>query len=664
MIDAKPFLDWLHLHAQWGGVIAFTIAFFECLALIGLVLPGVIFMTALGTLIGAGILPFTTITLCAIAGAILGDVISFSLGYHYHQHIRDLWPFRNYPNLFQKGEKFFLEHGGKGIFLGRFLGPIRPILPLVAGMMSLSPTRFLVADIPSAILWAPVYLLPGMLVGFASQELAPGMEAKLLLFMLGVLLILWCVWWLLKRIFLTAIGTIRYMFSNLWRVVQTNNFCKQALFDPLRPNSSSQLILAVTGLLAFIAFVILLVSVAHHGILLAWNDPVYYFMRSLRVTAVDPWMVAITTIDPAVLTLMWLAVLGCLLWCRNRWAAAHWLAIGLLAFAARFIIKHLVQYPRPPGLLQSPEGWSFPSGHTLLSVTFFGFLAVLIARYWQRDNRWLAYVSAALLAFVILFSRLYLGAHWFTDVTGSVLLGFFFIAITTISYRRRQVPKIAAGKTLLIAVLALGFGWSWQMAHHFKIDLRGYTPVWTIQTLNSKQWWQQKNTTQPMYRVDRFGKPIEILNVQWAGSLPVIEQTLAQQNWRLVPKGSLLGLLNGLAKKKPNQQLPVLSRFYEDRKPVLIMFKFIPLNEVLILRLWDAHMRLSNGTPLWIGVVDYHKSWRVHFLQHSKNTAPSDTPIQALPAPTDLFRNDLTSWSWKQIIYPNQQHHVLLIRSQ
>lgn len=655
----KPFLEWLHLHPDWGVIVAFLLSFFECLALVGLALPGVIFMTALGAFIGAGILPFTSIMWSCVLGAILGDAVSFWLGYHYHGHIRDLWPFRKYPSLFQKGEKFFFDHGGKGIFFGRFLGPIRPLLPLVAGMMSMRPWRFFLADIPSAILWAPVNLLPGVLVGYASQELAPGIETKLFLLALCVLLGLWCVWWLLKQIFWMVIKNVDRFFAWSWRKLQVHSFLRDILTDPLRPQSHGQLVLAVTGLLALIGFFVLLCSVHQHGVLIAWNEPVYYFMRSLRTTLVDPWMVAATTISPQALSIMWGAVLIWLVIRRYHWATLHWFVIGMLSFASRFIIKYLVQFPRPSGLLQTPAGWSFPSGHTLFSLVFLGFLMVMLARYWRRDSRWFAYGCISLLIGTVLFSRLYLGAHWLTDVTGSTLLGFALIALTTVSYCRRQSPVVKPVGTLLVAFVALAASWGWHIAYHFQQDLRAYTPVWTIQVLNGEEWWGQKDIPVPFYRLNRFGQPVELLNIQWAGSLSRIEQTLVQQHWNLLPKSSLLLLLDEISKKSPNQQLPVLSQFYENRKPVLILFKFVPsIEEVMVLRLWDVHLRLSNGVPLWAGTVSYHKPWRAHWFRHLKKTNVVNVP----QPPLDLFSKDLVGWTWKTQGYPNKSDRVLLIR--
>lgn len=662
--DLKPFLHWLHLHPHWAGIAVFLIAFIECLALVGLFLPGIVMMTAIGSLIGTGILPFTSITLWAIAGAFIGDILSFSLGYHYHQHIRDLWPFRNYPTLLQKGERYFLNHGRLGIFLGRFIGPIRPVLPLIAGMMSMPPLRFLFADILSAIVWAPVYLLPGILVGAASQELAPASSTHLILIIIGILLGLWCISWLIKRLFVSFINLFNHALAQLWKLFDIHPILKKikmVLTDPLRPNSHSQLALTILLLIAFIIFVSLTISVALHGVLTTWNAPVYYFMRSLRTTDFDPIMVSITVISPGVMVVMWLAVLTWLIIRRYIWAASHWLAAGILAIGSGTLLRHVIHSARPNGLLQIPPGWSYPSGHTLMSVTLFGFLAVLLARNWQRDKRWLAYVIAGLLMLCVISSRLYLGGHWLTDVVGGALLGFIIATLCTLSYRRCITPTIAPISTLSIAFLALLISWSGNFIYHFKQTLHNYTPIWTIQTWNNHAWWSQNNTSKPLYRINRFGQPIEALNIQWAGTLPSIEQTLTKQHWNLLPKASLMIVLNGFASKHPHQQLPILNQFYEDHKPVLVMYKLLDQpKQVMVLRLWDAHLKLSNNTPLWLGIVNYHKPWRAHFFRHMKEAANSNTPEPS--APSDILTSDLQDWTWKKINYPALNSSVLLIK--
>jgi len=142
----------------------FLIALIESLLVVGLLLPGGMMMIVAGALIAAGHLSFT-LTVCAtILGAILGDGISFWLGHHYGDKLHQRWPFTRYPQLWQRGHDFFAKHGGKSVFLGRFIGPIRPLIPAVAGVMGMPSAYFLLMNILSAALWAPVYLAPGMIL--------------------------------------------------------------------------------------------------------------------------------------------------------------------------------------------------------------------------------------------------------------------------------------------------------------------------------------------------------------------------------------------------------------------------------------------------------------------------------------------------------------------
>lgn len=120
--DLKPFFDWLQIHSYLAGLITYFISFLECLVIIGLLVPGAVFMTAIGTLIGIGVLSFTPIVLWAIAGAITGDVLSFWIGRHYHHHSKDFGYSVAIPNFYEKGKLFLISMGGKVFSLVVFLG--------------------------------------------------------------------------------------------------------------------------------------------------------------------------------------------------------------------------------------------------------------------------------------------------------------------------------------------------------------------------------------------------------------------------------------------------------------------------------------------------------------------------------------------------------------
>jgi membrane protein DedA with SNARE-associated domain/membrane-associated phospholipid phosphatase len=651
LAEIKPLLDWFHTHPQWAGMAMFFIAFAECLAVIGLIIPGTVIMTAVGTLIGAGILPFTPIMLWTIAGGIAGDIVSYWLGRHYHQNIREYWPFRRYPHLLKSGELFFQRHGGKSIFIGRFAGPIRAIVPLIAGMMSMPVKRFILVDTLSGIFWAPVYMLPGILIGYASQQLPPEIATRLILFIILGLLAFWCISWLLKRLYSILVFRSNKFLAKHWQTVQKNTFLKQLLSDPSSPEHHGQFILVILFLFFLSCFLVLTYSVIHHGIFTYWNHPIYYFMRSLRNTVLDPFMLGMTTIRPRVLESMWLFVLLWLFITRKWWANLHWFMVGVACGVGGELLKLVIRSPRPTGIFQIPGGWSYPSGHSLVSVTLLGFLAVLLTH--GREHFWkkLAAIMVVIVSGGIIFSRVYLGAHWLTDVAGSIFLGLTIISAATISYRRRKTEPLPPTGILVVAVLSITVGWSYFFLNDYSQLVQNFRPIWKIKKINSTEWWNKAGENEPLYRTNRFGKSIQIINVQWAGNLPQIVNSLRQEGWTILPKPSVLLVLHELSKNAHGRHLPLLDQFYEDRKPVLVMFKFIdyPKKSVMLLRLWDAHLILDNNQPLWLGSINYHQSWHAHFLNHKPSYRENKI---ALPLASELFVNDLKDFEWKKISYP------------
>ncbi len=651
LIEIKPYLVWLHDNPAWAGVITFAVAFIECLALVGLLIPGTVTMTAIGTLVGTGILPFVPIMLWAMAGALAGDLISYGLGYHYRQGIRHIWPFSKCTNLLRKGEVFFLRHGGISIFLGRFIGPIRPILPVIAGMLSMPWRRFLICDGLSALAWAPVYMFPGILLGAASKELPPEMATRLILLVVFALLVLWCISWLLKHIYSEAMVMINHALSRLWKKIHERanlTFLKKLLMNPADPLGHNQLTLAILFLLALCIFVELTYSVYHRGILTGWNEPIYYFMRSLRSTAFDHIMVGISFVGARQMAIMWGGILIWLLVRRQWWAASHWFGIGVVCFVIGEAIKFLVHFPRPVGLVLSPNGYSFPSGHSLVGITFFGFLAVLLTTGRNYLWRYISYGAAALIIFSIGVSRIYLGAHWLTDVVGSLILGFCLVALFTVSYRRHRVNTLPAQGILVIVAFSLVIASYSLLTENYDRSVHNYTPLWTPQTVGAKHWWKQEAGNEPLYRSNRFGKEIQVFNVQWAGYLPAIEYTLSERGWTVLPKASFSLMINEFANEPRDLRLPILSQFYEDRKPVLVMYKLIeqPKKAVLVLRLWDAHLVLNNNESLWLGTINYHQPWRAPIFNRNKKDQ-----FNQLPSPSDTLATDLQDFTWRKLTY-------------
>lgn len=166
-------LSWLGSHTRWLGLAIFLIALTESLAVAGLLIPGVLLLFAAAALAGGGNLSMLATLSWAFAGAVCGDLLSFALGRWFHQDIRRMRLFARHPHWLDRGESFFRRYGIYSIVLGRFIGPIRPIIPMVAGMFDMPFWRFLLVNILSALAWAPVYVLPGYIAGNATRWPVP-----------------------------------------------------------------------------------------------------------------------------------------------------------------------------------------------------------------------------------------------------------------------------------------------------------------------------------------------------------------------------------------------------------------------------------------------------------------------------------------------------------
>lgn len=188
-IRASSLWQMLHAHPEWIAVAIGLLAFIECFAIIGLIVPGVVMLYAAAFVAGAGEVGLWWALACAVTGAVLGDSASYLLGRRFGPAIRVFPPFARHPEWITRGERFFLRHGTAGIALGRFVGPIRPIVPLIAGMLRFPSLRFHVVNIGSALLWAPAYILPGFLVGASLQQAIDPPPGLLLGLLIGVL---WC----------------------------------------------------------------------------------------------------------------------------------------------------------------------------------------------------------------------------------------------------------------------------------------------------------------------------------------------------------------------------------------------------------------------------------------------------------------------------------------
>lgn len=142
----------------------FLIAIGEAVFILGLFVPSTPVLLLVGGIIATGKLPFWEIYFAAVLGAVIGDAISYTVGFALKDRIKTIWPFRNYLDLLERGEAFFAKHGGKSVFIGRFIPGVKAVVPGIAGMMGMPYRWFSIINVTSAFAWAAAHILPGMLL--------------------------------------------------------------------------------------------------------------------------------------------------------------------------------------------------------------------------------------------------------------------------------------------------------------------------------------------------------------------------------------------------------------------------------------------------------------------------------------------------------------------
>ena len=598
----QQIIAWVGAHPHWTGFAVFLVALAESLAVVGILVPGVVMMFAAGALIGAGAVGFWPLYWLAVLGAVLGDGLSFWLGHHFRDRVGGFWPFSRHPDKLQVGVDFFARYGGKSVAFGRFFGPVRAVIPLVAGMLSMPPWRFFVANLLSALVWAGAYLAPGIVFG-ASLELASEVAFRLVLLVLLVVVGLWLIGWLGHRIFFrfqpAASRIVQWLLDWGERSAWTGRMAS-ALADPAHPEARGLAAFAGLLVVATALFSVTLTLTLEGTPLAGVDQAVNGALASLRTPAADAVMVFITAIGDG----WWmggvaLCVFVVLLFSARR-AAWYWLAAVAFAFVVPGLLKYLVQVPRPH-VVEGMFPWGFPSAHALRVTVLFGFLAVMVGSELRAGLRWPLYWAALLLAVLVGFSRLYLGVHWLSDVAGGVLLGVLWIAALGIAYRHHP-HGYPPPMPIVIALVLVGVsGALFQASERQSTEVARYAPPREIRDAASKDWLSGRLSL-PSERDDLTASMSQPLNIQYAGDPAWLATVLAKDGWQPAERLGWGNALRLLSSSLPLAELPVLPQVHDGRHERLILVKDLSDGNRLTLRLWPTDIRLMPGElPLWLG---------------------------------------------------------------
>ena len=295
------------------------------------------------------------------------------------------------------------------------------------------------------------------------------------------------------------------------------------------------------------------------------------------------------------------------------------------------LLKWAVHLPRPVAIYQGASAYGFPSGHATMSLVLYGFLALLLARKLSGAWQWGVFAGAVLISFLIGFSRLYLGAHWLSDVMGGYFMGASWTAMMGIAYLKRvdrPIPRRLLGVAVAV-VLVIGGGWHIIQRH--EKDLVFYAPRHDEKTIAFSAWQTAGWHDLPAWRIDMEGELEQPLTLQWAGSPAELARFLLTKGWQPPPALGLKSFFGIFSPNPPLEQLPVLPRLHDGRTERLRLVRMDP-DRRLVLRLWSTGVQLEgSGTPLFVGTVEEQgRRGLGGLITLARDTGEYDRPLNLL----------------------------------
>lgn len=381
------FVAWRH----WGLLIIFIVAYLESIPLIGMLIPGQIFIILAGFLVKLQLFSFPVALLISSVGAMLGDLSGFLIGRKYNKDLPSFVHKILKKEHLEKTKHLIEKHSVKTIFIGRLHSLTRTITPFAAGTTNVEMRRFLAADLLSAFIWAFLSLAIGYIFG-KSFELAAAFIGK----------------------FIMVATLITILLIIIVKVLREHRH---------RINTLDFFLFGAVAITIYL-FAITAQDVATGKIFHILDMRVAHIVESLRTYPTTLLMVILTTLgDPLDMTTLSLLLLTWFL-VKKRYSDASILVIAVgLGDVLINILKANFEKIRPIPQLIKVTGSSFPSGHAGVSIMIASVLSYTIIRHMKDSTRKsLLYVLVFSTSICIGLSRVYLNVHWASDV----LAGFFF----------------------------------------------------------------------------------------------------------------------------------------------------------------------------------------------------------------------------------------------
>lgn len=422
---------------SWTYLLVGVLCFLESGAFVGLLVPGETAIVVGGFVAGQGEIDIIVLIALVWATAVAGDLFSFMLG----RRLGRDFLVKHGPRVqitaerLEQVERFYARHGGKAVFLGRWVGLVRAVSPFVAASSGMPLRRFLPYDILAAGAMGTAFCLLGY-VFWHSLDQVIGI-ARRGLFALGTAIVVVVAaiaatrWlrdegnrrqlerWLDEQEATPALGPL---IRGGRRVGRRLSGPARFVWDRLTPGQlglelTSLLAVAAIGSFVFFGYLIVLdpIATAHTP-----GD-----VRGTRWSAAlqTPWLTetarVVTHLGALPVAGAALLVTTAALWWRRHRLESLALVGGLaLTVAVVHVTKAATDRPRPLDPLADADGSAYPSGHSAYSVCWVAIAVALRHAFPGIRTRAGVLIAGVVVALAVGLTRVYLRVHWFSDVAG------------------------------------------------------------------------------------------------------------------------------------------------------------------------------------------------------------------------------------------------------
>lgn len=426
---------------MWGYWVVLFASILEAVPPISFVLPSGIIIGMFGFFAAQGYYDIKDLIWFASLGAIIGDTISYYLGTKGTRFFRNENRILRLSHL-DKAREFFNKHGNKSVLLSRFISPLRPLVPFVAGLSGMNKWEFLLWNVIGGFLWATLILTIGYFSGGAFATIETW-STRAGLFVLVMAIAAFIIWFLVQnsrpvfrflRSIPISIKDAIIAHPHVRKLVNRYPRFFRFLQNRLDKTKFSGLPLTLLGAIFIYAFFLFVGTI--EGVInsdtIAIADVrianLLYTFRDIKLLKVFTWVTLLGKWD-VIVTATLICVLILWLWGKRSYIVALLVTIGG-AGLFNSLAKLAIHRPRPELAFYTEQSYSFPSGHAAIAMAFYGFVAYVLLRH---VHRWKVRVSIILSALLVIaaigFSRMYLGVHFFSDVWAGYLMGTLWLLV-------------------------------------------------------------------------------------------------------------------------------------------------------------------------------------------------------------------------------------------